>query len=377
MSVGPYISGAGHAGLIGWMLLGLGVGPTPEQFEFTQVSMVSSADFAELVRGNQPDDPSDDPAEPEAPLIEQTPPAPEQETPPEVQQPPQTAPPPDSEQAPETPAPLTPPPQTPSAPDAPQVPSPETEASDIPGASQRPRPRPAPRVAPIAVAPQEPDRAVDEVAQEAPSPDAQSEQTTEATESTAPIEANTQTVIADDTPAGAPLTSQRPQTRPSRPTATAQTTPDTPETPPDTPASEPAPVEDPADQQADSIAAAVAAAQNEASPSQGNALTDAQTTNLLRQIGGCWNAGSVSSEVLGTVIVVTFSMLENGKPDTGTFRMISFSGGNQASADIAYRMTRSAVTRCAGSAGYDLPSDNYDIWREIELTVDPRRMRTR
>jgi len=88
----------------------------------------------------------------------------------------------------------------------------------------------------------------------------------------------------------------------------------------------------------------------------------------------CWNVGSLSSEALGTTVVVTVSMSEDGRPDVASIRMTGYSGGSADAADRAFSAARRAIIRC-GANGYDLPFEKYEQWRNIEMTFNPERMR--
>jgi len=67
-------------------------------------------------------------------------------------------------------------------------------------------------------------------------------------------------------------------------------------------------------------------------------------------------------------------MFEDGRPDTGSIRMVDFTGGSAAAAERAYAAARRAIIRC-GIDGYDLPAGKYDRWRDIEMTFNPEKMR--
>jgi hypothetical protein len=88
----------------------------------------------------------------------------------------------------------------------------------------------------------------------------------------------------------------------------------------------------------------------------------------------CWNVGSLSTEALGTTVVVSVRMGEDGRPDNGSIRMDSFSGGGDAAARQAFEAARRAIIRC-GANGFNLPADKYDQWRDIEMTFNPESMR--
>ena len=129
----------------------------------------------------------------------------------------------------------------------------------------------------------------------------------------------------------------------------------------------------------DPIASAVAAAVAEtpaAAPAKasGPPLSRGEKDALRVAVSDCWNTGSLSSEALRTTVVVAVSMARDGKPDTGSIRMLSFEGGNSAAAERAYAAARRAIIRC-GASGYQLPSEKYAQWQSIEMTFNPEKMR--
>ena len=54
--------------------------------------------------------------------------------------------------------------------------------------------------------------------------------------------------------------------------------------------------------------------------------------------------------------------------------MRDYFGGSDTSARQAFEAARRAIIRC-GATGYDLPIEKYEQWREIEMTLNPERMR--
>ena len=369
MSVGTYLSGTGHAALVVWMVAGWGMSSDPLPFEVTEVSVVSGAEFAALTQGVQPDLPPNDPAEIEQPLVDETPPAPAIETPPEV---------PDAPPVVQPPAPETPPaapdltvPDTvvtdtpPDVPDTPTIVAPPPSAEL--GQSIRPVPRPAPRVAPEIVAPPPPDATVaPDVAQAATDEtDAPAEENTEVVEeTTAPEAAADQIVTEAEDPSFAPEISSRPQTRPQR-AAVAETS-----------------AEDAIDPVAAALAAAGAADTPTPTPTptpglSGGQLSDGDKSGFLRQIGTCWNTGTLSTGAQNTIIDMVFDMTPDGRPVSSSVRLDGFSGGSAADAEAAFQTARRALLRCSGDTGYDLPRDQYDQWSRVILTVDPTAMRQR
>ena len=137
LTIGTYVSGVAHVGLLGWLLVGWGLSSDPLPFDVAEVSVVSSEEFAALTQAFTPQ-PVDDapslvtPVVPDTATLE-----PAQDTAP------QPAPQPVAPAAPieETPPPAAPEPipqpaeVQPDAPDQPFVPDlPELGAPDLPAA---------------------------------------------------------------------------------------------------------------------------------------------------------------------------------------------------------------------------------------------------
>lgn len=107
---------------------------------------------------------------------------------------------------------------------------------------------------------------------------------------------------------------------------------------------------------------------------QGPPLSAGEKDALRVAVSNCWNVGSLSSEALQTTVVVTVDMAQDGKPVIPSIRLASSSGGSQAAAQQAFEAARRAIIRCTRD-GYDLPSEKYGQWKEIEMTFNPERMR--
>ncbi len=236
---------------------------------------------------------------------------------------------------------------------------------------------PAPRVAPTPSIAPPPDAEVapEQIEDTAPDPTVEPEVQPEPDEPAAPDAASDRIVTeAEETKELAPASSMRPRTRPARPVRTAETPRETPpvEAPSETPPAEPE------DDTADAIAAAVAEA-NRPSPAPapaGPPLTGGEKDALRVAVSSCWNVGSLSSEALGTTVVVGVGMQQSGIPDSGSIRMVSFSGGSQGAALQAFEAARRAIIRC-GSRGFPLPVEKYAEWRDIEMTFNPEGMQFR
>ena len=385
MNTGLIISGAGHAGLILWVLVAGFFHPSRDvpEVAVTSVSLLSARQYEELAAAavGKPDVPAGvdqpaptepvlDPAVSPRPLAKpRTEPAPEpqpeplQESTPDVTQT-EPLPVPDEVVAPEPLAPVA---------DVEQpLPVPDTEEA---------KPQDAPRVAPVPAETPEPDAEVAETPTPAVSPDAApdaqvvEEDRPEAAPEAATTQIITEAVETTDKPSLAPTSSARPRTKPPARTA------ETPEA--ETPAAA-AEAESSSAPEEDSIADAVAAALSEAAAepagtngtveNAGPPMTDGEKDALRVAVQACWNVGSLSSDALLTTVTVAVSVAQDGIPDVASIRMIGFDGGTEASARQAYEAARRAIIRC-GAKGFQLPPEKYEQWRNIEMEFNPERMR--
>ncbi len=110
----------------------------------------------------------------------------------------------------------------------------------------------------------------------------------------------------------------------------------------------------------------------EPSPISTPALSPGEVDALRAAVQRCWNVGAIDAEALKVVVTVGISMTRDGKPES--LRLLGFSGGSEAAANIAFDTARRAILRC-GTEGYELPVDRYEQWREIEITFNPEKMR--
>jgi len=359
---GHYISGAAHLALLGWMAFGDVFAAEPLPFQATDVSVISTAQFDAMMAAQQAPESATDvvqPAPPEAEVETPQPPEPDTET--ELVQPdpavtPEAETPPDVSQI----TPLPPPADV--SDQAPVLDQPSADiAVLVPEIADTPVPQAAERVAPEAVAPPDPEATPDPVEEEAVAPDAAGETVQEPAEATAPEAAATEIVTEAEQPSRAPETSIRPPARrPEAPVRTAEPAPQ-------------APVRDTAVDTA--VQEALAAAQPAPNIPQGPPLTGGEKEALRVAVSSCWNVGSLSTDALGTTVVVAVSMSQNGKPQQ-PIRLVSSSGGSDAAAQQAFEAARRAIIRC-GSRGFDLPVEKYGQWQEIEMTFNPERMRVK
>ncbi len=366
MQTGTKISGIAHLLLIGWAVFGASFDAEPLPFEVREVSVISAEEFAAMTaRPATPDVTAqpEAPAPPEAPVeppdlasateAVQAQDAPEPSTPPEIEAAP--------EPAPEVPAPDVAPQDMPSVPVQPEEDVAVLTPLPVP---PKPESRSVDRVAPQPVAPPPSDARPDDVSSPAVTPEEGGETPQAPREQTAP-EAATDRIIteADKGDEVAPTVSVRPRARPVR-VARPDPKPAPPKKAPDT-------------QSAVKAALAEALGGGAASPApapSGPPLTAGEKDALRVAVSNCWNVGSLSTEALGTTVVVTVKMNRDGRPEPGSIRMVSSSGGSSAAAQQAFGAARRAIIRC-GANGYKLPPDKYERWRDIEMTFNPERMR--
>ncbi|MDC0657500.1 energy transducer TonB [Leisingera sp. SS27] len=373
MQTGTKISLAGHGLLMTWVVFGAWFPSEPLPSNVQQVALISAEQFEKLSQQRQAPQVSPEPA----PLNE----------PAAVQPAPEPAPQPDPEPEITQPEPLEPAEPDPQVTDLPEQP-PEPEVPvEVPSAAEEPEisslvpqvrpetaPRPVDRVAPEPVAPPEPDTRIDDIVQPEVAPEESAETEQETQEATAREAASDRIVTEENegedvAASAAPAVSKRPRTRPARPEPEPE--------PQVTEAAQPAEPEqaDTSDAVADALAEALAGgADVEAPEPSGPPLTLGEKDALRVEVSRCWNVGSLSTDALMTTVVVGVSLAQDGKPDTGSIRMLSSTGGSSAAAKQAYEAARRAIIRC-GSAGFQLPPEKYSQWRDIEMTFNPERMR--
>ncbi len=365
MQLGWTVSGIGHGALFLVLLFGgLFRGESiPEAITVSDVAIISEEEFAALaLPGAAPEPQTEAPdvtppeeSDPvtERPAAESAPSLPEAS---EVEAP----------EAPDTPD-ITVPQPVPdavvvdTAPPVPVAPSEQDGTSLERDAVAAPAPRVAavPQVAP----PPEAETAPDVVPDTAPEPAPTPEPEPEPDEPAAPEAASDRIVTeAEEERTYAPASSMRPRARPARPVRQAETEP------------EPAP-------QSDTDDAVAAALEESETPSgapapSGPPLTGGEREGLRVAISRCWNVGSLSTDALGTTVVVAVEMERNGRPITGSIRLVASSGGSATGERQAFEAARRAIIRC-GTQGFGLPVEKFEQWREIEMTFNPEGMQFR
>lgn len=354
---------------MGWVVFGAWFPSEPLPFQVQEVSVISTAEFALLSQQHTAPEIAPEPAAlsapPEEPLVPEVATQSDAELDTVVPEP--IAPPEPEPEVMERPEPEPAPLPVPPAPEPPSLPDVTTE---VPETAEPQVAQPADRVAPVPIAPPAPDTTVDEIVQPEIAPDEGADTQQEVQEATAPEAANDRIVTEaeqqDEQASVAPTQSLRPKTRPRRPTP--------PETPVE-PAAQDEPVETTEDAVADAVAEAIAGGADVIAPEpSGPPLTSGEKDALRISVSSCWNVGSLSTEALGTTVVVGVSLSQDGKPDVGTIRMLSSTGGSSTAAKQAFEAARRAIIRC-GAKGFQLPPEKYGQWRDIEMTFNPERMR--
>lgn len=348
------ISAGGHAALLGLALFGGLFTAEPLELPTVDVSVISASDFEALTQQEPAPQPLEV-IEPVAPVQPEVAPEPA----PQVQVP-------EPDPAPQTrpePAPLLPVPEpepepvVPSEPESPVQPETVILPDTAPTVSTRPKPRPAQRVAPQAVAPPEPEVEIDNTAQQATAPDATAQAVEPEQSETAQEEAATEIVTEAETPAASALgQSPRPRARPRGSQQAAETGGST----------------------ADAVNAALAEALGEPaapeSPS-GPPLSSSETNSLKLAVQNCWVV-DVGSQASNVTVIVGMDMEPDGRVVAGSLRLAGSSGGEGRAVETAFQSARRAILRCQKD-GYDLPSEKYEQWRQIEMTFNPKDMRIR
>ena len=374
MSTGSYISLTLHTGLVGWLLFGGNFDPKPLEVPVTEVSVVSAELFDILVNNTPPSiDTSLEKATTQPDIEQSEPPidpvmdiAPEKTTQglsPNVQ----------NDTLPE------------SVPDKPvrmeevviippvDLAEPDVEHPKLLETSLAPKPRPALRVAPVAVAPPAPDIDIGDITIDAAAPQAvlaevAQEQTAKAPEAAAP-----EIVTEAENPSEAikisklaPPRSVRPQKRPlPRPLV-------------ETPKEETTSVAAPIDPLAVALAEALSGA-DVVPEAEGN-VTEALAPQAIRgmqlAISPCWNLGASSSAALFTTVVVGMELSIEGKPLANSIYLVGYEGGDSESAQRAFESALRAIKEC-GAQGFELPADQYSAWQNVEITFNPEKMRVR
>jgi hypothetical protein len=213
-------------------------------------------------------------------------------------------------------------------------------------------------------------------------------------EPSAPPEAAPEIVTEAEIPGGAVDSALRPPRRPNRPApsveepeeerqvAAAEPAPEPAPEPTPEPARAPDPEPEPARAAAeeprssveDDIAAAIAAASagagSAAAADPGPPMTSGELDAFRIAVQSCWNVAAVSSEAGSTVVTLQFELGRDGKVTRGPELVESSGAPSEAAVRSAFEAARRAIVRC-GAAGFPLPPEKYEQWREVLMTFNP------
>ena len=99
-------------------------------------------------------------------------------------------------------------------------------------------------------------------------------------------------------------------------------------------------------------------------------LTLEELNTFRDDITQCWIIDE-SSPTSNVKLTGAMSMKSDGKLEAGSLQLIGAEGGSEEIIETAFQQVRKAILRCQ-KTGYDLPSEKYDRWRNIEITFDPK-----
>ncbi|MDG1746028.1 MAG: hypothetical protein P8H69_09680 [Planktomarina sp.] len=376
MSPGSYISFALHLGFVGWLVFSGDFSRKPSELSVADVSVISSEVFDIMVNNSSPEISTAIPSAEAIPVVE----AAVGPSTPQVDEAPVQVPQGLSQISPGDALPSRRPDAVAPVQDVVILPPVELQAPRMEDSAQQPlqtslppKPRPAQRIAPTAIA--APDIEMDLGAQsrEAAAPQEAPAEVAQAQEAQAPEAAAPEIVTEAEKPSAAPVVtanaperSVRPRSRPAPPAAQVP---------------EPAAVE-PESSQIDPVTAALNAAlmagdEAPVGPEAAAApLAEQFIRGMQRAIAECWNLGALSSAALSTIVVVEMELTRDGKPIANTIKMLGFEGGDDTSAERAFETALRAIQGC-GAQGFDLPKDQFATWRRVELTFNPEKMRVR
>jgi hypothetical protein len=86
-------------------------------------------------------------------------------------------------------------------------------------------------------------------------------------------------------------------------------------------------------------------------------------------IAECWIVSPFSSASSPSSVLVEMELTLDGKPVANSIKMLGFEGGDDVSAERVFGTALRAIQRC-GARGFELPEDQYDTWRRMELTFN-------
>jgi hypothetical protein len=87
----------------------------------------------------------------------------------------------------------------------------------------------------------------------------------------------------------------------------------------------------------------------------------------------CWIV-DIGSPAANVTVILGMQMTPEGKVKPGSVRLVSSSGGSESATKHAFQSAKRAILRCQ-KGGYDLPAEEYEMWRDIEIIFNPEHLR--
>ena len=77
-------------------------------------------------------------------------------------------------------------------------------------------------------------------------------------------------------------------------------------------------------------------------------------------------------------VTIRFDMNPDNSVVSSSLTQVSATGGSASAQRTAFEWGRRAILRCqVENGGYDLPTDKYAQWQQVEVTFNPTEMRVR
>lgn len=101
-------------------------------------------------------------------------------------------------------------------------------------------------------------------------------------------------------------------------------------------------------------------------------LSIAERQSIVTQIASCWYDPPVPTPQGQGSAFVMFSLAKDGKLVPGSIRFNSIGSWSERDKRLIAEHTRRAIIRCQ-RGGFDLPPEKYDHWRDLEVSIPPKR----
>ena len=103
-------------------------------------------------------------------------------------------------------------------------------------------------------------------------------------------------------------------------------------------------------------------------------LTFGEKDSFTQSISECWTIDR-SSPAASVIITVSFELDQNGKVLAESITLVEATNDISSEAVTeAFLAAKRAIFRCQ-RGGFDLPSEKYQQWKDVQITFDPTQMR--